>query len=416
MRILTISQYFPPDITAAAFRIYDLIRCVARDHHEIVLLTSHPHKAQASTEILKIPKRVHVNRTHLMRIGDGGTLRYVSHYLSFVIGSIIQGLGYWTRFQKFDLVWVSSPPLFAGISGLVLSRVFRCPLILEIRDIWPDTAVAAGQISESGRAYKIGRKLELLLYQKAQQIVCVSRPMSLYIREHTDTPVSVVYNGVSEIDAKIDSQPTRLNENTSLSRVILYAGNLGLLQELDLLIRAFGELRASGFMQNWRLRFIGAGPEHGNLSNLITSLGLENVILIEPPRGRDEVWHISKEANLLFVSLKHHPVLSRTIPSKIFDCLLAERPILACLEGEATEILAETGANLFCAPSDKNALIAMLKEAVERYDELSLNASKNKKLVLERFTRERGAETLMKVFDRAINGEATPDNISASKY
>ena len=411
MKILAVSQYYPPDITACAFRIHDMVDCLRRNGHGVTVLTARPHKAQVDGDA-NHAQAADAMRTPLIKIGQGGLARYVAHYLSFVLGSCWLGLSLWLKRRKFDVVWVSSPPLFTGLSGLFLSRLLNCPLVLEIRDIWPDTAVAAGQLSEGGTGYRVGRRLELLLYKKADRIVCVSKPMQQYVEALTDVPVSVIYNGVS-VPANAEKE-RREEESDEVKgpRVLLYAGNLGLLQELDLLIRAFAQLRDNNRMQDWRIRLIGAGPEAENLRALVRELDLEGEVTVEPPMSREKVVALSGKVAALFVSLKHHPVLARTIPSKVFDCLLAGRPILACLSGEGVEILNHTGANLTCQPGDLERLKAMLLQAEERYEELEERAPANRALVLQRFTREKGTDALMEIFGEVVGDPAVEEKLS----
>ena len=403
MKILAISQYFPPDITAAAFRIYDLLGWMTSRDHQVTLLTAQPHKAQAKDGQSAMMPNLKIKRSRLSSIGAGGLVRYLAHYFSFVLGTVLYGLGLWIRRRKFDVVWVSSPPLFTGICGWLLSRLFRCSLVLEIRDIWPDTAVAAGQISDAGIGYRMGRKLELMLYKRSDYIVCVSRPMCNYIRSYTDKPVDVIYNGVRRASADLVEKD--VGPEGYAGKTIIYAGNIGLLQGLDCLIRAYGELQERGQLDGWTVRLIGAGAEKEKLETLVQDLNLTGRVMIEPPRSRENAFREMLTAHFLFVSLREHPVLARTIPSKIFDCLLTGRPILACLSGEGSEILAETGANLTCVPGDLEALKAILIRAEDEYDELSRNASKNRDLVLERFTRESGAEKLLEIFNRVTSAD-----------
>jgi hypothetical protein len=90
-----------------------------------------------------------------------------------------------------------------GLSGVALSRLFRVPLVLDIRDIWPASAVGTGQISAQGRAYRYGEKMEKYVYDRAVHITCVARPMQEYIHTKTETPVTVGYNGTRASDVVV---------------------------------------------------------------------------------------------------------------------------------------------------------------------------------------------------------------------
>ncbi len=405
MRILLIAQFFSPDITAAAFRLDEMCQLLAAQGHEIRVLTSVPHKAQVSESNGKLPRAIRVRRTPLFPVGKGGSGRYIAHYLSFVLGSMWKGVGVWWSGWRPDVVWTSSPPLFVGLTGRFLSILFRRPLVFEVRDIWPDSAVAAGQLPGSGLAYKVGKWMELYLYRKAAHIVCVAQPMRQRIAEQTATPVSVAYNGVLRGNAEADIRvPVTLRSDEGEPRSILYAGNLGYLQELDLLIQGFGELVREEHLEGWNLRLLGAGQQKERLQQLIEDSGLSSRVSIEGPVSREQAMLESRRADLLYLNLKKDPVLEKTIPSKVFDCLLAGRPIVAGIAGEGCEILAETGANLSFEPGNLRELKNALRMSVDCYEEMRARASRNVELVLERFTREKATQVVLDVFMKVTDG------------
>jgi glycosyltransferase involved in cell wall biosynthesis len=403
MRILLVAQFFPPDITAAAFRLDEMCQLLAAQGHEIRVLTSVPHKAQVGGTKTDLSRAVQIFRTPLFPVGKGGAKRYILHYLSFVLGSIWKGVGVWWSGWRPDVVWTSSPPLFVGLTGRFLSMLFRRPLVFEVRDIWPDTAVAAGQLPGSGPAYKIGKWMELYFYRKAAHIVCVAQPMRQRIAEQTATPVSVAYNGVLRRKAEADIQaPVTLRSAEGEPRSILYAGNLGHLQELDLLVQGFGELVREGALEGWNLRLLGAGQQKERLQQQIENCGLSSRASIEGPVSREQAMLESRRADLLYLNLKKDPVLEKTIPSKVFDCLLAGRPIVAGIAGEGCEILAETGANVSFEPGNLAELKNALRKAVEHFDEIHAQAPRNVEMVLERFTREKAVDVLTDVFGKVV--------------
>ena len=222
MRILLISQFFAPDITAAAFRLTDFAQLLAKRGHELQVITTHPYKAQV-TEVDDSQfeqQGISVKRCHIKDVVGSGARAYLKHYMSFVRGSVRLGIGIWRNGWRPDVIYVSSPPLFVGLAGRCLAMVFRRPWVFEVRDIWPDTAVAAGQLSPDGRAYRIGRQMERYFYRKADHITCVSRPMSDYLKQESSTDVTVIYNGVptDQIDPTPRQHP-RLRRRRCSTRV-----------------------------------------------------------------------------------------------------------------------------------------------------------------------------------------------------
>src|SRR3954463_10134280 len=146
MRILVLSQYYIPDVTAAAFRLSETAELLARSGADVVVLTSVPHKsnvqAPAAHEELT---SVRVERSKLKPLTGTGTKAYLFHYLSYVYGTVARGARLWARGWTPDVILASSPPLFVGLAARVLSLLMRRPFVLDVRDIWPDSAVAVGQ-------------------------------------------------------------------------------------------------------------------------------------------------------------------------------------------------------------------------------------------------------------------------------
>lgn len=401
-KLLVVSQYFAPDITAAAFRVADMTARLANRGLRLTVLTAHPHKAHVESEAYKEREDVTIRRSRVIPIGSGGILRYLAHYASFVAGSIFNGIRLFLTRRRYDFIWVSSPPLFAGVSGLLLSKVFRCPLVFEVRDIWPDTAVAAGQISAEGTAYKVGAALESLLYRKAEHIVCVSRPMAEYVRSKTESPVSVIYNGV---DGTAQIPPISDHADAGVRRIV-YAGNLGHLQALDTLLEALAEAKASESLNGWQVLLVGTGAEESRLKEKASSGNLDGVVRFTGAVSREEAGSMMAAADLLYVGLKDHPVLSKTIPSKVFDCLMAAKPILASIGGEGAEILGLSGANVVCRPGSPRHLADALREAIEKLDELKACAGENKRLVMSRYTRDVAADGFADILTQIMHNQS----------
>ncbi|RLB34481.1 MAG: hypothetical protein DRH12_17405 [Deltaproteobacteria bacterium] len=392
MKILILSQYFPPDITAAAFRVGETAEILAARGHDLIIITAQPHKGKAEHRVVVSGfSEERFYRTKVLPIGSGGFRRYLQHYMSFFVGSVIQGMRCFLSYWKPDVLWVTSPPLFAGISGYCLAKLFSCRWVLDIRDIWPESAVAAGQISDRGIAYRLGKDLERKLYNKADHLTCVSKPMSKYLQQNTPKPVTTLYNGVK---ADYLLQTT----HRGVHNRILYAGNLGLAQGLDVLMYAFLELKDQGDLSEWELILVGAGSYEKELRGIKARSSYGHNVRILPPMAKTEVLREMAYSRILFMNLKGDNVFKLTIPSKVFDYLLADRPILAGLEGEGREILVETGGNICFEPSNKEDLKEKLLYIIAHISELEEKATYNSQYVKKHFPREKSVKKLESVF------------------
>lgn len=402
MRILVICQYFPPDITAAAFRMFDTARLLEDGGHEVRVITAHPHRSQVEGD--SAAQYDHqlsgVRRTRVAHLNGGGFANYIKHYLSFTLGSSWLGLKEWLRGWKPEVIWASSPPLFVGLSGVALSRLFRVPFVLDVRDIWPASAVGAGQLSADGRACRYGEKMEKYIYDRAAHITCVARPMQEYIRTRTETPVTVVYNGTRVADIIAEGAG---GNGTKNSRTLLYAGNLGRAQQLDLLIRAWVNVHGRNGHHRWTMKLLGTGAMEKDLKELAKALGANGNIVFAPPVSRPDALREMTQAAALCVSLQADKAFERTIPSKVFDCMAVGRPILAGVGGEAKEILESTGANVCYEPGNQEDLEQSLERLMGDYANLQKIAFKNPHVVREEYTRERAVAALMRLFDSVVS-------------
>lgn len=398
MKICIVTQFFSPDITAAAFRMSETAAWLQNQGHDIRVITSHPHKA-LTTDIdpLSVFDESKVLRTHLSPVGKGGLIRYLIHYLSFLVGGI--SLGILLRFKSWkpDIIWATSPPLFAGICGVVLARLYRCPITLDIRDIWPDSAVSAGQLNSNGRAYRFARKLEIFLYSQANALTCVSNPMASYLSNLTATPVHVIYNGINP------NEKTQSRIKNTFNRIV-YAGNLGRVQGLEMLISSFQEFLREELFEGWEVVLVGTGANEDALKNIAYASSLHGRVHFLPPMSKSATTHYLSESAILFLNLKDDDVFALTIPSKVFDYMLVGRPILAGIIGEGRDILDSTGGNICFRPSDSASFSKSLRKILVNLSYYQSRAEANYEFVVNRFRRDEQAQKLNEVLAMVKEG------------
>ncbi|MBI1649584.1 glycosyltransferase family 4 protein [Hyphomicrobium sulfonivorans] len=403
MRILIVSQFFPPDITAAAFRIGDTADILAASGHDVAVVCAIPHKATAAGSDTT-SATYSVERVDIAALRGSGVINYLRHYFSFVYGAIVLGRAVVRKLRP-EVVWVSSPPLFVAIAGVALAKLARAPLVLDIRDVWPESAVAAKQISNGGAAFRIGKRLEQWAYRRADAITCVSNPMAEYIRGLTSTPVDVVYNGVRR--SLVGSLPSADSaKDHSPNRTIIYAGNLGRAQGLETLVAAFAEIAQRPESAGWKLEFVGAGVLEGQLKQLASETAHADRIIFTPPMLKQDVMRHMSQGGLLFINLDADPVFEKTIPSKVFDYMLVGRPIIAGVAGEGAAILRETGGNIVFAPSDQTAMAAALLDGMVAWERLASRSIANRQVATDRYSREQSVVTLEQVFQRVVDGRS----------
>lgn len=382
MKILIISQYYRPDITAAANRITDTADLLQSYGHDVVVVTAIPHKS-GSVDFKAYDETAspHLYRVSLSAGSLGSTASYLNQFLGFTYAAFFRAYSL-ARTEKFDVVWVSSPPLPIVLTSILLRALVRVPVVLDVRDIWPESAVNIGKIRRKSLLERLGLMLENAAYRHATRITCVSKPMSRYISQKAKVPVDVIYNGVpcSEF---LSHTPMSVGP-----RMFCYAGNLGLAQGIPLLITAFAEALQDEKMCECTLLLVGDGAVKQESENLVKSLGIQDRVTFCGAVPKEEAVFLMKSADVLLIPLQDSPAFRLTVPSKVFDCMALCKPIVSNVAGEAKDVLEQTGANVVATPGSITDFSRALREANLNWDKLARRANKNYDIVSQCFSRE----------------------------
>ncbi|MEB1808297.1 MAG: glycosyltransferase family 4 protein [Bacillaceae bacterium] len=391
MRIVYISQHFPPEIGAAQGRAYDMAKNLKDIGHEVTMLTTFPNdrliwKWYEREEI----EEIDVRRSFRIRDTKSSAVRRLANYLSFMTSTIITGL----FIKKPDIYYATSPHLFGAVAGYVLSRIRRTPFVLEVRDLWVDFAELLGQFKQP-HLLKLARKLENFLYEKSDRIVTVTngykdRLVELGVPEEK---IHVVTNGVDP--ATLPTEKGKLNIRKELGLedqfIILFAGNIGAAQGLDVVIPAAKTFKQEGVPITFL--FIGEGVEKQRLKQEANEMDLHNVVVLESMK-KHELVDYYEAADMCLVSLKKHPLFNITIPSKIFDCMAMNKPIIIGVDGEAREIVEENDAGIFFEPEDPADFVEKIKNIYRQRERLEEMQSHIRQAVLKKYNRQYLAKEL----------------------
>jgi len=395
MKIVYITQHFPPEIGAAQGRAYDMSSNLSNLGHDLHVLTTFPN----SKPINKFFKKENINKLTVyrsFRIRDTKTssIRRLANYLSFMVSSCISGL----LVKKPDVIYATSPQLFQGVTGYFLSRVHRAKFVFEIRDLWVDFAELLGQFKNK-KLLQLARRLESFLYKKADHIVVVThgykqRLIDLGIQEEK---ITVIPNGVNpnSLPSLKGTSSVKHQYGIEDKFLVLYAGNIGAAQGLTTIISAAKKLKDDPSVV---FMFIGEGVEKQILMEKATSLNLSNVLFIESKR-KEELLDYYEAADVGIVSLKKHPLFEITIPSKVFDYMSMSTPILIGVNGEAKEIVEEHEAGFYFEPENGDDFVRVLKFAQSHPDKLKKISQHVKEKLLQSFNREIQAKELSETLE-----------------
>lgn len=348
MRILLLSFYFPPDLSACSFRMKALLEALeARlpDGAEIDLLTSLPNRYGSFSP--DAPEEETIGRCNVRRIAvpshSSGMVDQAKAYLSFVRQSIS-----FLREQDYDVVFATSSRLMTASFGAAISRWKDARLYLDIRDIFVETMADLLAGSPLGAAVPTLGALERWTLESADRVNLVSGGFSDYFEDrYPHRRFSYISNGVDPEFVRETPRATHDSRIDGPLRVV-YAGNLGEGQGLHHIVPAL----AARLGDRVSFDLYGDGGRRGELERELSERGLSNVRII-PPVERSGLMEAYEQADILFLHLNNHRAFERVLPSKIFEYAAMGKPIWAGVSGFAGRFLKEEVANAAVFPPGK---------------------------------------------------------------
>ena len=403
MRILYVSHYFPPEMGAPAGRVAGLARLWAAAGHQVHVLTGFPHHptGRIHPDYRQAFRRgflrenfhgVEVYRTWIYPAPNRGKVRRSLNYGSFLASAALVGA---VRLPRPDVVVATSPQLLCAAAGALLSRRFRAPLVMEVRDLWPESLVAVGA---SEKASPLVRGLEALaktLYRRASHIVTVteSQRAAIVAGGIAAERVSVVPNGVDRefFDAGGASAP-----NGRGPFVVTYIGTIGMAHHLETLLDAAAEFRGDPSV---RFRFVGEGARREALERRAREARLDNVEFAGE-RPRDEVPRWIAESGACAVLLRKNEVFRTVVPSKMLEIMAVGRPLLLGVDGEARRLLDRARAGIGIEPENVPQLVAAIRDLQRDPARCHALGQNGREFVSREFLRERLAVEYAALLER----------------
>lgn len=365
MKLLILSNYFTPDLSAGSFRMQALVEALEphrAEGLEVDLITTLPNryasmKAKAPAHEDRGWLRIHRIALPTHRNGMADQARA---YLAYVcaVRRLTQG-------QHWDLVFATSSRLMTAGLGAHVARRLGAPLYLDIRDLFTLNMRELLARSPTRVLLPMFRLIEKRAFRQAARLNVVSEGFVAYIRSVApDANIRCYTNGIDDIFLSEDFAIVGSHVNLPL---ILYAGNMGDGQGLHRIVpKVAKELEGTA-----RLRLIGDGSKRRDLSVAITAEGVSNVELL-PPVARDQLLEHYREADILFLHLNELEAFHKVLPSKIFEYAATGRPMLAGVSGHAAEFLGQhlPDVEVF-RPLDTSAMVAAVNRLIEKDGEAS---------------------------------------------
>ncbi len=401
MKILYVTQYFPPDKGAAQIRAWEMAQNLTRLGHKVTILTefpNHPLGIVPRRYRFKLFQRemfdgIEVIRSYVKASPKKNFINRLMFYLSFMLTSIIGAI---KLKHKYDLVFATSSPLFIGLSGYMISRIKGIRFIFEVRDIWPDAAVALGELKNK-LFIRIASWIEKFCYAKCDKVVVVTKGCYSNLLQKKVDPkrIELVYNGanIEMFKPAEDGRELKKKYGYKGKYIVLYAGNFGLIHGMNSLIKAVKVLAGEEHM---RFLFIGEGPMKNEVLRLREKLGLLNLEVINDV-PRKKIMDYFNLADVCLVSAKRNKLSGLLLPVKMFDAWACGKPIVLSVDGEAREHLEKAKAGVWVEPEDSQGIAKAINYLFDNPQLCKQYGSNGRKYVEKHFSRKVQAERLEKI-------------------
>jgi colanic acid biosynthesis glycosyl transferase WcaI len=367
MRLLYVSQYFPPEMGAPSARVSQFSRCWREAGHDARVLTGFPNHPGGQLYpgyrgrwwrgfVREEHQGVPVYRTWLYPAANRGVVRRSLNYASFCASASLAGT--LLDFEP-EVVIGTSPQLLCALAASFIARRRRARFVLEVRDLWPESLAAVKACAPDSALYRSLDRVAGRLYREAWKIVLVSDEFrrTLEARGLDPARLAVVKNGVDTEKFRPDVAPAGRPEWDG-KFVVSYIGTLGMAHSVTTILQAAEILRSR---RDVHFVVIGNGAERENLRRERQERGLENVTILDQ-QPWDAIPAFLARSDASIVHLARSPLFETVLPSKMFEIMAAGRPLLLGVRGEAARLVSDAGAGLLCEPESP----AELAQAVTR--------------------------------------------------
>ncbi len=422
MKILYVSQYFPPEMGAPAARAAELSRHWVQGGHDVSVLTGFPNHPtgvippEYKTKARRLVARekvdgVHVVRTWLLPFPNRKAYERMLNYSSFCVSSATTGL----FVSRPDVVIGTSPQLLVGLSGWWIARSKRVPFVFEVRDLWPESLAAVGMGSENSVLHRSLAKIAGFLYRRSDHIVVVTPAFEEYLVDHWKVPrekISVVENGVETnlFSPREDNGDLRRQLGAEGRFIVCYIGTLGMAHGLETLVNAADRLQQVA--PDVLFLLVGEGADKERIVAMAKTRGLANLRFVDQqPRESIPDYICASDASL--VLLKKTDLFKTVIPTKMLEFMSCSRPVILGVDGQARKIVEEGQAGVFIEPESVDALveaIVRLRGDARLRETLGSNGRRH---ILEHFSRQRTAATYIRVLEKLLGKKPAVDTLAA---
>ncbi len=400
MKILLLHQYFLEEDDSGGSRWNEITKVWTDAGHEVTVIAGMMHYSgsEKRTEYKgkyfakKKQGNVHVHRTHVSEAYNSGFLGRLWAYFSFMFSSLWAGL--FKVKGKYDVVLVTSPPLFVGFSGYLISKFRRIPMVFEVRDLWPESAIDTGVLTNKA-IIKLAYWFEGFIYRKARLINVLTPAFYTTLRDRKNVPVSklvMIPNAADfslsvAVEKYFDRETFRHQHDLDNRFVITYVGAHGVANHLQQILEAGKLLEDTPVL----FLLIGSGMEKERLIKMAGEMKVTNVRFLDPV-PKSEVFEYISASEMGASVLKKVDTFKTVYSNKTFDYFSCKKPVLMAIDGVSRQLVEDAGAGMYVEPENAQEYNRIIRRYLADAELLKKHGENGYQYAQEHFDRKVLAE------------------------
>ncbi len=396
MNILLIHQYFLEENDPGGSRWNEFTRIWTDKGHQVTVLAGMMHyngkekiaEYKGKYFVKKQQGNVTVLRCHVSEAYNKNFLGRLWGYFSFMFSSLYAGL--FKAKGKFDVVIVTSPPLFVGASGYLVSRLRRMPFVFEVRDLWPESAIDTGVLTNKF-IIRLAYWVEGFIYKRAKLINVLTPAFYKTLRDKKHIPENKLIQISNAADFSLSEKLLHDFDRAAFRRqhdldghfVITYVGAHGVANHLEQVLEAGEALKDTNVL----FLLIGQGMEKERLKKMAADRKVTNVRFLDPvPKA--EVFRYILASEMGASVLKRVDTFKTVYSNKTFDYMSCKKPILMAIDGVSRELLEDAQAGTYVEPENISEYDRVIREYLADLSRLEREGVNGYKYAQENFDRE----------------------------
>ena len=409
MKVMQLTGYFLPEKAASIYLTENRLEAFAKAGFDTVIWASRPTRGLSDEEYQEYKKKyletmyggkVTVHRFAMFREGKNPLLRALRYSLNWII-QLWKGL----REKDVDCIYLASTPPIQGLLGAFIKKFRGIPFVYNLQDIFPDSLYNNGLANKGGILWKIGRVIENFTYKHADKIIVISEDFkkNIMAKGVPEEKIVVVYNWVDQnAVVYIERENNKLFDKYNLDRskfYIEYSGNIGLSQNMDMLLEVMEDLQDN--YPDINLVLVGEGAYKAQVEKIVADKQLKNVVML-PFQPYEDISHVFSLGDVGLVISKPGTGAA-SVPSKTWSIMSASRPVLANFdENELKDILAGNECGIFTKAGDKEAFKQSIITLYENRELCKQFGKNGRQFVMDNLTREVGTQKYVDVIKSVV--------------